>query len=72
VKATYDKIVSPPPGVVSLRQAPYTVVERIEAPDPRTVVQCGSIDEPDLELPKFISSDRHDLNQDLRDVWLAE
>lgn len=38
VKATYDRIVAPPAGVVSLRQAAYSAVERIEAPDARTVV----------------------------------
>lgn len=38
VKATYDRIVAPPPGVVSLRQATYAVVDRIDAPDARTVV----------------------------------
>jgi peptide/nickel transport system substrate-binding protein len=38
VKATYDKIVSPPSGVRSVRKNAYTAVERIEAPDPDTVV----------------------------------
>jgi peptide/nickel transport system substrate-binding protein len=38
VKATYEKIVSPPEGVVSVRKAAYTAIERIEAPDPATVV----------------------------------
>jgi peptide/nickel transport system substrate-binding protein len=38
VKATYDKIVFPPEGVRSVRQKAYTAVERIEAPDPGTVV----------------------------------
>jgi peptide/nickel transport system substrate-binding protein len=38
VKATYDKIVFPPEGVRSVRQKAYTAVERIEAPDPSTVV----------------------------------
>jgi peptide/nickel transport system substrate-binding protein len=38
VKATYDRIISPPPGVVSLRQATYAPVDRVEAPDARTVV----------------------------------
>ncbi len=37
VKATYDKIVFPPPGVVSDRKGQYQVVEAIEAPDPYTV-----------------------------------
>jgi peptide/nickel transport system substrate-binding protein len=38
VKATYDKIVFPPAGVVSPRKNAYTAIERIEAPDPGTVV----------------------------------
>jgi peptide/nickel transport system substrate-binding protein len=38
VKATYDKIVSPPAGVLSIRKNAYTEVASIEAPDPGTVV----------------------------------
>ena len=38
VKATYDRITSPPPGVVSLRKATYEVVDRVDAPDAHTVV----------------------------------
>src|SRR5437773_9469527 len=38
VKATYDKIVSPPAGVLSIRKNAYTEVASIEAPDPSTVV----------------------------------
>ena len=38
VKASYDKIVFPPQGVRSVRKNAYTAVERIEAPDPGTVV----------------------------------
>ncbi len=38
VKASYDKIVFPPPGVRSTRKTGYSEVERIEAPDPSTVV----------------------------------
>ncbi len=37
VKASYDKIIFPPPGVVSDRKGQYGVVEAIEAPDPNTV-----------------------------------
>jgi peptide/nickel transport system substrate-binding protein len=37
VKASYDKIVFPPPGVISFRKGAYHVVEAIEAPDPLTV-----------------------------------
>ena len=37
VKATYDKIIFPPPGVMSDRKSQYAVVEAVEAPDPSTV-----------------------------------
>src|SRR3954468_16251103 len=38
VKASYERIIHPPPGVVSARQADYAAVARISTPDPRTVV----------------------------------
>jgi peptide/nickel transport system substrate-binding protein len=38
VKASYDKIISPPPGVRSVRKMHYTAVQSIEAPDATTVV----------------------------------
>jgi peptide/nickel transport system substrate-binding protein len=38
VKASYDHIIFPPPGVVSSRQAAYRVVEAVQAPAPDTVV----------------------------------
>jgi peptide/nickel transport system substrate-binding protein len=38
IKATYDKIVFPPPGVRSIRQMHYTAIAGVEAPDPSTVV----------------------------------
>ncbi|HYB43551.1 MAG TPA: ABC transporter substrate-binding protein [Candidatus Methylomirabilis sp.] len=38
VKASYDHIIFPPPGVSSSRQAQYSVVEAVEAPAPDTVV----------------------------------
>src|SRR5438132_11014412 len=38
VKATYDKIVFPPPGVRSIRKNAYSAIASIEAPDPATVV----------------------------------
>src|SRR5260370_1381618 len=37
VKASYDKIVFPPAGVISMRKGSYHAVEAIEAPDPQTV-----------------------------------
>jgi peptide/nickel transport system substrate-binding protein len=38
IKASYDKIVSPPQGVRSVRKNAYTAVSSIEAPDVETVV----------------------------------
>ena len=38
VKASYDKIIFPPPGIASNRKGEYVVVEAIETPDPSTVV----------------------------------
>lgn len=38
VKASYDKIISPPQGVVSVRRAAYDVVDKVEATDASTVV----------------------------------
>jgi peptide/nickel transport system substrate-binding protein len=38
VKASYDHIVFPPPGVVSSRKEQYKAVETIEAPAPDTIV----------------------------------
>jgi len=37
VKASYDKIVFPPPGIISARKGAFQAVEAIEAPDPLTV-----------------------------------
>ncbi len=38
IKASYDKIIFPPTGVISLRKSLYAVVEKVEAPDNATVV----------------------------------
>ncbi len=38
IKASYDKIIFPPPGVASIRQGHYLVVEKVETPDDYTVV----------------------------------
>jgi peptide/nickel transport system substrate-binding protein len=37
VKASYDKIITPPAGVKSLRAKAYSAVKSVEAPDPQTV-----------------------------------
>jgi peptide/nickel transport system substrate-binding protein len=38
VAASWEHIVHPPKGVISPRQSWYTMVDKIEAPDPKTVV----------------------------------
>jgi len=38
VKASYERIVHPPPGVVSSRQVDYAAIAAIDAPDTRTVI----------------------------------
>ena len=38
VKASYDRIVHPPAGVVSIRQAAYEDITTIDTPDPLTVI----------------------------------
>jgi peptide/nickel transport system substrate-binding protein len=38
VKASYDRIIHPPQGVLSVRQADYAAVTGIDTPDPATVV----------------------------------
>ena len=38
VKASYERIVRPPPGVVSARKVDYAAISSIDTPDPRTVV----------------------------------
>jgi peptide/nickel transport system substrate-binding protein len=38
VKATYDRIIWPPPGITSFRRGQYTDIEAVETPDPYTVV----------------------------------
>src|SRR5437588_6733132 len=38
VAASWNKIVDPPEGVISARRGYYSMIETVEAPDPRTVV----------------------------------
>ena len=38
VKASYERIVHPPPGVVSARKVDYAAISSIDTPDPLTVV----------------------------------
>lgn len=38
VKATYQRIAHPPPGIVSARQVDYAAISAIDTPDPLTIV----------------------------------
>jgi peptide/nickel transport system substrate-binding protein len=38
IKATYERLRKPPPGVVSTRQATFNDIDTIETPDPLTVI----------------------------------
>src|SRR5438309_9841552 len=38
VLASWSRIITPPQGVTSARQAYYTMVDKVEAPDPKTIV----------------------------------
>src|SRR6478752_3045128 len=38
VAASWNKIVAPPPGLISARQGYYSMVDKIESPDQNTVV----------------------------------
>ena len=38
VAASWNKIVDPPEGVISVRRGYYSMIDKIEAPDPKTVV----------------------------------
>jgi peptide/nickel transport system substrate-binding protein len=38
IKASYERIVHPPPGLVSARQVDYSAIASIDTPDPLTVV----------------------------------
>lgn len=38
VKASYERIIHPPPGLISVRQVDYAAIASIDTPDPLTVV----------------------------------
>jgi peptide/nickel transport system substrate-binding protein len=57
VKASWDKIVFPPEGVISTRRADYQMIKAIEAPDGHTVV--FRLHHPS---PSFLSSVAHPAN----------
>jgi peptide/nickel transport system substrate-binding protein len=72
VKASYDKIVFPPDGVLSIRKNAYGAVASIEAPDASTVVFKLKFPSASL-LSNFASPwPNHYSNQKLQDVWLTE
>lgn len=48
VKASYDKIIAPPTGVASARQATYANVDKVEVPDDATVVFRMKIPTPSM------------------------
>jgi peptide/nickel transport system substrate-binding protein len=54
IKATYERIKAPPPGVVSLRQETLARVAAIDTPDERTVIFRMS--EPDAAMPAMFAS----------------
>src|SRR5215475_90555 len=55
VKASYDKILSPPEGVRSIRKEHYSAVASVEAPDPSTVV--FKLKFPSASLLKYLDQD---------------
>jgi peptide/nickel transport system substrate-binding protein len=57
VKASWDRIVFPPEGVISPRRSNYQMIKSIEAPDPSTVV--FHLHHPS---PSFLSSLAHPAN----------
>jgi peptide/nickel transport system substrate-binding protein len=38
VKASYERIINPPPGVLSFRKVTYSTIREIDTPDPLTIV----------------------------------
>jgi peptide/nickel transport system substrate-binding protein len=54
VKASYERIVNPPAGVLSARRAAYAAIGAIETPDPRTIVFRMNWPEPGM-LANFAS-----------------
>ncbi len=50
IKATYERIVNPPPGVVSFRKAVHGDIKAISTPDPHTVVFTLSKQNASMEL----------------------
>jgi peptide/nickel transport system substrate-binding protein len=57
VKATFERIKSPPQGVVSLRAGQFKDVTSIETPDPLTVV--FKLSKPNAAMPIYFASPWH-------------
>jgi peptide/nickel transport system substrate-binding protein len=57
VKASWDRIVAPPEGVISTRRSNYQMIKRVEAPDRKTVV--FRLNHPS---PSFLSMLAHPAN----------
>jgi peptide/nickel transport system substrate-binding protein len=53
-KASYDRIIAPPPGIVSFRRAQYTNVEAVETPDAHTIV--FRLKYPSASFPNLLAS----------------
>jgi peptide/nickel transport system substrate-binding protein len=54
IKATYERIINPPPGVVSARKAQHQDIKEIETPDPYTVIfKLGQVN---MSMPLHFAS----------------
>ncbi|HYE92036.1 MAG TPA: ABC transporter substrate-binding protein [Terriglobales bacterium] len=53
-KASYDRIVNPPQGIISFRRAQYTNVEAVETPDAHTIV--FRLKYPQASFPNLLAS----------------
>jgi peptide/nickel transport system substrate-binding protein len=38
VKASYERMISPPPGIVSARSGSFSKIAKVESPDPQTII----------------------------------
>ena len=75
VKASYDRIVNPPPGVTSYRKGAYRAVEAVEPSSRRSpgyTLQFHRIVAHNSKVRGWTITPAHFLNQQLDTVWLAE
>jgi peptide/nickel transport system substrate-binding protein len=54
VKASYQRILHPPPGVISARQSDYASIVAIDVPDPLTII--FHLQRPDAAMPARFAS----------------